>query len=255
MFFANNIHGEKIYIDDAVAEQSYACPACGDAMIQKHGNVNAHHFAHKAGKECDPWYTGKLSQWHKRMQNIFDKSQQEVIIWNEARTEFHVADIALHMENKKYIVEFQHSTISQKEFLSRSIFYMNCGYKVMWVFDFCESKHPKKILIADDEYENNIVRLVWPGKDRVRFFDNIDFCDYSNCLYVFFHINTGKGHERLCAPDGYCPWTTWEYINPFQREPRFFLLCLNRLYTLSDFFAYSYSEETFYKQLGNLCKH
>lgn len=254
MFFANSIHGEKTYIDNAVAGQCYICPACGSALIQKLGNVNAHHFAHKAGKECDPWYTGKLSPWHKKMQNIFNKNLQEVVVWNEDHTEFHVADIALQTEKEKYIIEFQHSTISQKEFISRSGFYINCGYKVIWVFDFCESNHPKKILISDDKYGNDIVRFVWPGKDRVRFLDNIDFREWSNCLYVFFHISTGKGHERLCDPNGYYPWTTWEYVNPFQREPVFILLFLNEIKTLSDFFAYSYSEKKFYEKLKNFSK-
>ena len=104
------------------------------------------------------------------MQNHFDKRSQEVIIWNKTHTEYHIADAILQIGNEKYVVEFQHSAISQNEFMTRSSFYMSCGYKIIWVFDFCECKNPKRILIADDEYENDVIRLVWPGRDKIRDF-------------------------------------------------------------------------------------
>lgn len=256
MFFANNIYGEKIHIDDAEANQVYFCPACKSEMIQKRGNVNAHHFAHKVGKECDPWYTGKISAWHAKMQNHFRKNDREVIIWNESGTEYHIADVVLQNGANKYVVEFQHSVISQDEFISRSRFYMQCNYRLIWVFDFCECKNPKKVLIADDEYENNVVRLVWPGRDRIRFLDNIDFSGLDDRLSILFHINTGKGRKYLHDPDGYYPWETWGYVDPFHRQPCFVSLCLNDFTESSDFFARYYSEEDFYtrlKHLGGKC--
>ena len=88
MFFANDIYGKKIHIDDAKFGSPYYCPACGGEMIQKRGNITAHHFAHTAGKECDPWYKGKISPWHKKMQNQFDKNVQEVVVWNKSHTEY-----------------------------------------------------------------------------------------------------------------------------------------------------------------------
>lgn len=249
MFFANDIYGERIHIDDAVAKHDYVCPACKSKMIQKRGNINAHHFAHKAGKECDPWYTGKLSAWHTRMQSYFPKSAQEVVVWNEMHTEYHIADAILQNGDEKYIVEFQHSVISQKEFVSRSTFYMRCGYRIIWVFDFCECNSQKRILIADDEYENNIVRLVWPGKDRIKFLDSIDFSDVIDQLYIVFHINTGRGKLQLHDPDGYYPWETWEYVDPFHRHPCFVSLFLDDFNSVSDFYARRYSEEEFYKKI------
>ena len=41
MFFANDMHGEKIHIDNADVALPYFCPACGGAMVQKRGNINA----------------------------------------------------------------------------------------------------------------------------------------------------------------------------------------------------------------------
>lgn len=253
MLFANDTHGERIHIDDAEVELSYFCPACGGAMIQKRGDIITHHFAHKAGSECDQWYTERLSPWHRKMQNTFTKDVQEIVIWNNSHTEFHIADVALQARQKKYVIEFQHSTISKKEFITRSKFYVECGYTMLWVFDFCECFPPKKILIAE-EYENNGVDLVWPGKDRVRFLDSIDFSDFDNYPYVFFHVNTGKGKLQLHQPDGYCPWETWEYVDPFSKEPCFVWVPMDEFDTTSEFYAVRYSEQQFYRVLKNLSK-
>ena len=51
MFFANNVHGERIHIDSAEPKGKYYCPACGALMIQKRGNINAHHFSHKSSTD------------------------------------------------------------------------------------------------------------------------------------------------------------------------------------------------------------
>lgn len=250
MFFANDVYNKKIHIDDANPELSYFCPACKGAMIQKRGNINAHHFAHKAGKECDPWYAGKLSPWHIKMQNQFDKSTREIVIWNQARTEYHVADIVLQANEKKFVVEFQHSPISQKEFISRTKFYIECDYTVIWVFDFCKCKSQKTIFVS--EYDNGFVHLIWPGKDRVKFLDNIDFAAVNNHLHIFFHINTGMGRICLHDPEGYYPWETWEYVNPFSKHSCFALLYLDIFNNTRDFFAEYFSEKNFFHTLKAL---
>ena len=64
MFFANNEYGTRTYIDDADAKQTYLCPVCNAPLLQKRGKIMAHHFAHKAKDNCDPWYSGKMSAWH-----------------------------------------------------------------------------------------------------------------------------------------------------------------------------------------------
>lgn len=249
MFFANNIYGERVHIDDAKVKCEYFCPACNSKMIQKRGNINAHHFSHKAGKECDPWYVKKLSAWHRNMQNQFSKSEQEIVIWNEKHTEYHIADVVLQNGDIRYVVEFQYSAITQKDFIARSSFYMQCGYSLIWVFDFCECKKPKRILITDDKYDDNTIRLVWPGRDRVSILDNIDFSGLDNRLCILFHIKTGKGRKHLHDPDGYHQWETWEYLDPFHLHPCFVALCLKDFTGSKDFFARYYSEEEFYKRL------
>lgn len=251
MFFANDTSQQKVYIDDAERSQAYFCPACGGEMIQKKGPVVAHHFAHAAGKECDSWYAGKLSDWHLKMQHQFPKHTREVAIWNKEHTEYHVADVLLQSGSKKCVVEFQHSPIAQSEFLARSHFYIDCGCQIIWVFDFCECKSPKKIYISDAEYDNNVIRLAWPGKDRIRFLDSIDFANFENNLFIVFHVSTGKGSSRSVFYD-YHSWDDWAYDDPFHRDVCFVMLLLNHFDEADDFFARRYSEEDFFKRLRSL---
>ena len=251
MFFANNIYRERVHIDNAEAGQDYFCPACKGKMIQKRGNVNAHHFAHHAGRDCDPWYAGKLSAWHSKMQSYFKPEAREVIIWNQQHTEYHIADAVLEFNNQKYVFEFQHSPISQETFLKRSDYYVQCGYRIIWVFDFCNPQRPKTIFIADDD-DKTIKHLVWTGRNRTRFIDNIDFFQYNNRLRIIFHIQTGVGKQTQIDMEDYYPWSKWEYINPTHRDYCFVRLCLEEFTSTSDFWAQYYSEEEFYNRLRHL---
>ncbi len=208
-------------------------------------------FAHKAKAECDPWYVGKMSPWHKEMQSHFAENKREIVIWNESHTEYHIADVVLDASDIKYVIEFQHSAISQNEFIARSEFYIKNGYKVMWVFDFLRCNPPKKVYIDTREHDN-VIKLVWPGRDRIRFLDNIDFSYVINQLYISFHINTGEGELHLNNPDGDFSWETWRYKDPFSTRQCFLLLCLNSFETTHDFNAWYYSEPDFYYNLEHL---
>lgn len=250
MFFANDTHGKKIYIDDSDPKQSYFCPACGSKMIQRRGNIIAHHFAHMAKKECDPWYVGKLSPWHTEMQSHFDKSVREVIIWNQAHTIYHIADIAIRTGKGNIVIEFQHSPISQKEFISRSKFYLESDYTLIWVFDFCKCESQKTIFVSD--YESGIINLVWPGRDRIRFLDDLDFTNAGNRLHLFFHINTGMGKRIAHDSEQYGYWETWEYKNPFSKHSCFARLLLNEFESVDKFVAEYYSEKDFFRTLNGL---
>lgn len=251
MYFANTGDGKRIHIGDAKPHQQYYCPACGESMVQKRGNINAHHFAHKSKKCCDPWYTGKLSAWHEKMQSFFRANLRERVIWNIEHNEFHIADIALNSENGKIVIEFQHSEITQREFISRTRFYMCCGYTVIWVFDFCQCKNPKTVYIDREDTTQGVTHLVWPGRDRIRFLDNADLPSYSDQLHIVFHISTGKGRPILHNTADFS-WETWEYLDPFHRDLCFAYVYINDFTDFSSFSAKCYSEDAFYKWLEAL---
>ena len=263
MFFADDINGNRTYIDDADPQQVYVCPACKMPVIQKHGKIMAHHFAHKAKDTCDPWYSGKTSPWHKEMQNLFPPHCQEVVVCDNKSGEYHIADVVFKGPSRSCVIEFQHSSISYNDFVARSDFYINQGYYIIWVFDFCTITPQKEMYYTEDSQEENpdLFQVVWPGKDRLRFLDEVNFCEYADNMQIFFHVNIGAGHKILIESDNRV-WERWEYINPFQRERLFIELDLIDLAEsflrdvppLKEFFASPYSEETFYNNLKNIGK-
>lgn len=250
MYYANDENGVRVKIDSATAEHHYFCPACKSRMIIKRGEIIAPHFAHKARAQCDPWYTGKMSQWHRKLQNKFPPEMQEVILWNDDNTEYHVADVLVGTKGNGLVFEFQHSDISAEIFISRTHFYMNLGYSVAWIFDYQDSSSPKCLFYEDIMASNHIKRVKWPGRDRVRVFDSevmrgfIDDCSNSeHNLSVLFHVNTGRGQTYLCEQEsGYLSYR-WEYTNPLVRENYFIRPDFNATESLSDFYAEFFTEE------------
>ena len=239
MYFANDINGVRTYIDFADEKQEYFCPCpdCKERMIQKRGTLVAHHFAHKVKGACDPWYYGKMSEWHKNMQKLFPYECREIAVRNN-QGEYHIADVVIRKASAPIVVEFQHSPISCDEFLARTDFYTQQNYIIKWVFDFRD-----KNIYYTKRYASGLIRAIWPGKDRVRFLDNVDFSKYGNALQIFFQVKTGLGHSVSA-------WERMEYINPFFREELFIELDLeDESFELKEFYATAYSEKDFYAVL------
>lgn len=105
-----------------------------------------------------------MSDWHRNWQEKFSAENREVIIkptfskddffilgYNlKAGVEYtHRVDVVV----KNYVVEFQRPKISNNEFELRNYFYVQAGYKVVWVFDFVDEYKINKIQCYD-EYEN-----------------------------------------------------------------------------------------------------
>ena len=143
MRFANNKFGMRVFIEDTKIREQYYCPICNEILITRMGTKRVHHFAHrKKGSTChDSWHYDK-SEWHKNWQNRFPQECQEIV--KEFNGKRHRADVLL--EDKKIVIEFQHSKISDKEFADRNDFYKSLGYKIIWLFDFANIYENDRIL-------------------------------------------------------------------------------------------------------------
>lgn len=252
MYFANDENGLRVHIDEATKAGAYTCPACKEPVIMKCGRIVAHHFSHKERKNCDPWYTGKMSAWHRKLQNVFPLYSQEKVVWNTDHTVFHIADVLFEYKGITYVLEFQHSPMSRKEFDLRSRFYLDLGYRLIWIFDFCDTDPPKKILYKAKDSKQKTISLIWPSQDRVRFLDNLNMLEYANekQFHVFFHISTGLGHEvEHSFSTGYT-WYKWEYVDPFFRERYFVEPCFLEWEHLDEFEALYYEEKEFFEILA-----
>lgn len=134
MYFALNSNNERVHIENVSAGEEYFCPSCGAKLALKKGSIRSHHFSHTAKHHCTDDWTYDMSYWHFKWQNRFPKEYQEVVVKHGGKT--HRADILI--EEKKIVIEFQHSPLSVEEFEARNSFYKKLGYKVYWLFDLTD---------------------------------------------------------------------------------------------------------------------
>lgn len=170
MLYGLDDQGNRVCISDAAPQQTYSCPLCGGALIQRHGSHRVEHFAHKSTDECDTW-SSDMSDWHRSWQMQYPEECREVVI--EKGGVKHRADICLHST----IVEFQSSPITPSEYDERNRFYNEAGYKVVWLFNCID-----KAGLADDDEANHYTWKYAPPT-----FDN--FSANSRKVEVYFQFN------------------------------------------------------------------
>lgn len=154
MFVAVDEFDKRVSITSVEDGKDYYCPVCKEKLtVRKKGKVKAPHFAHKPGSDCEDW--GDMSEWHLSWQEKFPEGCREVVL--EKDGERHRADVCI--EEKKLVIEFQHSSISNENFIRRNRFYTGCGYHLIWVFD------------ATNKLQVNSGFLEWKRKQST-FFDS-----------------------------------------------------------------------------------
>lgn len=158
MFFALDENNNRVNAEDGEFKHC-VCPACGSPVIQKRGGTNRHHFAHdfrrRNDEKCPYDYNAdykNMSEWHIRMQEYFPKEEREHIFFDKETGEKHIADV--YIKEANVVLEFQYSSITREEFLSRTRFYQNEGIKIAWLF--YES--------LKDEGEKTEDLKCWPSK-------------------------------------------------------------------------------------------
>jgi competence protein CoiA len=103
-----------------------SCPGCGSVTLSKCGLKRLHHWAHVSTAVCDRWWEPE-TEWHRAWKNQFPEDWQE--IHHRAKDgEVHIADVKTAGGT---VVEFQHSTISPQERMSREAFYD----PMIWIVD------------------------------------------------------------------------------------------------------------------------
>ena len=139
MKYALDRNDNRIDARNAMSRQDYFCEYCGKPVVFRNGEIKIKHFAHKPSHPCnDSWNVGcennsyDISEWHDDWQEKFPSINQEVKINSGEST--HRADVLIG----KTVIEFQHSPISSSHFQERTNFYLDLGFKVVWLFDFVE---------------------------------------------------------------------------------------------------------------------
>ena len=132
----------RIFVSDTrpCDKDKIKCEICSNILIPKKGNINTHHYAHKSSDviNCDNWapkFKTELDHhWHLQWQYFFknnDFGNIECVIKKEIDNKIicHRADI---ITKTNYIIEIQHSNITDNDVVKREDFY---GDKLIWIID------------------------------------------------------------------------------------------------------------------------
>jgi competence protein CoiA len=94
------------------------CPHCDAEVLAKCGTQKIWHWAHVSTRNCDRWWEPE-TEWHRDWKNEFPEHCQEVR-QTAPDGELHIADVKTENGN---VLEFQYSSISSSERVSREQFY------------------------------------------------------------------------------------------------------------------------------------
>lgn len=120
---------------EAAPNMKGVCPICGAQCIAKCGERKINHWAHKSKKDCDPWWESETF-WHRNWKDKFPKEWQEVINYDSATGEKHIADVKT---DDGLVIEFQHSSISPEERRSREEFHK----AMVWIANIVNKRDVK----------------------------------------------------------------------------------------------------------------
>ena len=101
------------------------CQCCGGHTIAKCGEHVVWHWAHRRREDCDPWWETE-TDWHRSWKDRFPLDWQEVVHFDPATGEKHIADVKTP---HGLVVEIQNSPIRPEELRSREEFYG----KLVWI--------------------------------------------------------------------------------------------------------------------------
>ena len=136
MFFALDENDNRVNAEDGEFKNCI-CPACRKPVRQRRGDTNRHHFAHIKKESTCPFEYNKdyinMSEWHIRMQEYFPKDEREFVFSDKETGEKHITDVYIKEANT--VLEFQYSSLKKKEFLDRTMFHINEGRRIVWLFD------------------------------------------------------------------------------------------------------------------------
>lgn len=277
MFTAITENNRKVDIDWAVIHPNvkYYCPCCHARLIVKNGKINAAHFAHENLVDCDD-FSNDMSDWHKNWQERFPVEHREIVITHDIdELNFHhesleydfykyktfveqadaFEDLVLAYQNNNsknlhmvhradvcfngYVIEFQHSPISAREFNERNWFYSTAGYKVIWIFDMQEQYDDGKMECYDEWFKGHSSggKYKWtrPSKTFISwnpkynknvdvYFQIADFDDASDSTYfekVMWVIEDEEGDSNLKRFfTDYYPGNMNEIVNEINKKSK-----------------------------------
>lgn len=189
MFFAIDENENRIHASNENAPANLYCPVCGEPVRHRKGKNRRWHFSHLPDSNCNYGEDKDYNHaWHIRMQEYFPIENRECKFVDRATGEIHIADVFIPESN--IVLEFQHSKISEDEFLSRTIFHKKEGRRIVWLFDESKSTPNENHFgrFKKDIMSNSFTRASGPNPYSFNFEGN----PYQNLYYKWL------GNPRKC---------------------------------------------------------
>ena len=128
MFYAIDKAQNRVHIDTTLPGVDYFCPACGERLVCRRGQLKRHHFAHGPNTKCSDQWRYDPSDWHMAWQERFPDNCREVLVQHGKVK--HFADVLC----QNTVIEFQQGHITKREFQERNQFFSAEGHPVVWAF-------------------------------------------------------------------------------------------------------------------------
>lgn len=224
---AYNDKGERKYIDDwDKKKDGIPYDILKNELVSKKGNIKMWHFAYKSKNDPDTWKEKKMTEWHRYWQSIVKPENIEITIEN------HRADI---QRNDGWIIEIQHSNISEDEIEEREIFYGN----MIWLFDQTSTKKKSIHIYNKYNYKDMIIF-------KVNFRTFFNFCNKRVFLDTGEDIIEVLNHNSLATKDHYYIGKKYCYYT-FKTKIFKDILIENSIYEKKEksFYTYDHLKELF----------
>lgn len=172
------------------------CPHCEQETISKCGSIKIWHWAHKTA--C-PYETEPETEWHLAFKELADNHGCAL----EQNMGKHIAD-AVNW-NTQTVFEFQHSSISSEDIISRCEYAKDAALKINWIFDFRDRVNEFKFVKASEDetdYNMRFKKHRFKKSIRTSLFSNSMFCPKYGDVYfdlgvVDFQVQSLKKYYTL----------------------------------------------------------
>jgi hypothetical protein len=203
MDIANDKNRKRVSIDEADPNQTYFCPECDAALIQKRGEIKVPHFSHKPYEACPDTWTYGNNAWRSTWLRRFPSEYWEIRIGEPG--DRHCADLVFFHT----AVLFGIGRVSAKDFRQRTDFFHSKGYAVIWVFDL--SVEYEQNLLTLQEGQSNLAS--WDSPYRLFRFNPED----DDQVAFYFDLGTidDKKEPTLIRPFGHLqPFGSFDIGDP-----------------------------------------
>lgn len=166
------------------------CPGCLKEVIPVCGPIYIHHWRHINGN-CI-YHTEPETEWHRQWKKTALNLEMNIEVPFHFNGIYKRADIYDPKTNT--VIELQHSPMSEDKILERTIFYINNGINIRWIFDYTRRFHitdlPNLPIYTKDIY----IRKYCLYEHRIDYY--YDLCDEDRD-HILLYKKFGIGEDII----------------------------------------------------------